>query len=173
MSEYNKLSRTGGRPGVLAFVGTPGESANGSVRASDRRARGVWSSTPRMIAPFRFLKCQGVLSRPRRHGCPHAGALSTNHEERPRSPTVFGWLGPMKLLHRITRRAKGIRTAVDAGMTTAEYAVGTIAAVAFAAVLSPRCPRWSRPPCGCPAELSWHGARWHGARWHGARRHGA
>jgi hypothetical protein len=41
----------------------------------------------------------------------------------------------MKLLHRITRRAKGIRTAVDAGMTTAEYAVGTIAAVAFAAVL--------------------------------------
>jgi hypothetical protein len=28
-----------------------------------------------------------------------------------------------------------VRTAVDAGMTTAEYAVGTVAAVAFAVVL--------------------------------------
>jgi hypothetical protein len=36
---------------------------------------------------------------------------------------------------RIAQRAKAIRQSVEAGMTTAEYAVGTIAAVAFAAVL--------------------------------------
>jgi hypothetical protein len=42
----------------------------------------------------------------------------------------------MTLLKRITRWAKGIRAhADDAGMTTAEYAVGTVAAVAFAVVL--------------------------------------
>jgi hypothetical protein len=44
--------------------------------------------------------------------------------------------GRMNLLKRIALRAKGIRTsASDLGMTTAEYAVGTVAAVAFAAVL--------------------------------------
>jgi hypothetical protein len=36
---------------------------------------------------------------------------------------------------RISRRAKVIRRRVERGMTTAEYAVGTVAAVAFAAVL--------------------------------------
>jgi hypothetical protein len=41
----------------------------------------------------------------------------------------------MNLIKHITRRLKRIRAGVDAGMTTAEYAVGTIAAVAFAAVL--------------------------------------
>ena len=42
----------------------------------------------------------------------------------------------MNLLKRIVQRIKGIRaTADDLGMTTAEYAVGTVAAVAFAAVL--------------------------------------
>jgi hypothetical protein len=41
----------------------------------------------------------------------------------------------MSLLKRIARRAKVVRGAIDAGMTTAEYAVGTVAAVAFAAVL--------------------------------------
>jgi hypothetical protein len=41
----------------------------------------------------------------------------------------------MNLISRITQRARRIHAAVDAGMTTAEYAVGTIAAVAFAAVL--------------------------------------
>jgi len=41
----------------------------------------------------------------------------------------------MKLLQRIALRAKEIRAAVDAGMSTAEYAVGTVAAVAFAVVL--------------------------------------
>jgi hypothetical protein len=41
----------------------------------------------------------------------------------------------MKLFARITRRINAIRAAADAGMSTAEYAVGTIAAVAFAAVL--------------------------------------
>jgi Protein of unknown function (DUF4244) len=38
----------------------------------------------------------------------------------------------MTLLNRIARR---VRASVDAGMSTAEYAVGTVAAVAFAVVL--------------------------------------
>ena len=38
----------------------------------------------------------------------------------------------MNLLKRIARR---VRVCVDAGMSTAEYAVGTVAAVAFAVVL--------------------------------------
>lgn len=38
----------------------------------------------------------------------------------------------MNLFQRIARR---VRAGVDAGMTTAEYAVGTVAAVAFAVVL--------------------------------------
>jgi Protein of unknown function (DUF4244) len=38
----------------------------------------------------------------------------------------------MNLFRRIARR---LRVAVDAGMSTAEYAVGTVAAVAFAVVL--------------------------------------
>lgn len=46
-----------------------------------------------------------------------------------------GWLDAMKLFRRIAQRAKGFRPTVDRGMTTAEYAVGTVAAVAFAAVL--------------------------------------
>jgi len=41
----------------------------------------------------------------------------------------------MKLIQRIAQRAKQVRSAVDAGMSTAEYAVGTVAAVAFAVVL--------------------------------------
>jgi uncharacterized protein DUF4244 len=40
--------------------------------------------------------------------------------------------GGMNTIQRIVRR---IHATVDAGMTTAEYAVGTVAAVAFAAVL--------------------------------------
>jgi hypothetical protein len=38
----------------------------------------------------------------------------------------------MNLLKRIARR---VRASVDAGMSTAEYAVGTVAAVGFAVVL--------------------------------------
>jgi hypothetical protein len=41
----------------------------------------------------------------------------------------------MNLFKRITQRAKDIRAAIDRGMSTAEYAVGTVAAVAFAVVL--------------------------------------
>jgi hypothetical protein len=41
----------------------------------------------------------------------------------------------MNLFKRIALRAREIGAAVDRGMTTAEYAVGTVAAVAFAAVL--------------------------------------
>jgi hypothetical protein len=47
--------------------------------------------------------------------------------------TCFG--DGMNLFKRIFLRVNGIRAAVDAGMTTAEYAVGTVAAVAFAVVL--------------------------------------
>jgi hypothetical protein len=48
----------------------------------------------------------------------------------------FASLVGMNLFKRIAHRAKGIKaTANDLGMTTAEYAVGTVAAVAFAAVL--------------------------------------
>ena len=36
---------------------------------------------------------------------------------------------------RLSRRLAHLRTSVEAGMTTAEYAVGTLAACAFAAVL--------------------------------------
>jgi hypothetical protein len=39
----------------------------------------------------------------------------------------------MRLLHQLARRFRAFRAlADDAGMSTAEYAVGTIAAVAFA-----------------------------------------
>jgi hypothetical protein len=38
-------------------------------------------------------------------------------------------------MNLFTRIALRIRATVDAGMTTAEYAVGTVAAVAFAAIL--------------------------------------
>jgi len=38
----------------------------------------------------------------------------------------------MNLVSRLIRK---LRTAADAGMSTAEYAVGTVAAVAFAVVL--------------------------------------
>ncbi len=41
----------------------------------------------------------------------------------------------MNFVSRIARRARNLRASIDAGMTTAEYAVGTIAAVAFAVVL--------------------------------------
>lgn len=50
---------------------------------------------------------------------------------RPTGRLAYG----MSLLKRIARRTKAVRAAIDAGMTTAEYAVGTVAAVAFAAVL--------------------------------------
>jgi hypothetical protein len=42
----------------------------------------------------------------------------------------------MNFLRRIAHRVRHVRaTAGDLGMTTAEYAVGTVAAVAFAVVL--------------------------------------
>jgi hypothetical protein len=42
-------------------------------------------------------------------------------------------MNPFRTLRR--RAWRRIRVTVDAGMTTAEYAVGTVAAVAFAVVL--------------------------------------
>jgi hypothetical protein len=41
----------------------------------------------------------------------------------------------MNLFQRIARRARTLRAAAERGMSTAEYAVGTVAAVAFAVVL--------------------------------------
>ena len=53
-----------------------------------------------------------------------------------RAACVAAWLVGMNLFRRIAQRAKAIRAmANDVGMTTAEYAVGTVAAVAFAVVL--------------------------------------
>jgi hypothetical protein len=67
--------------------------------------------------------------------CPQGGVASTDRAHT----AVLGWpsqlAGHMTLIKRIAQRAKTIRTAVDAGMTTAEYAVGTVAACAFAALL--------------------------------------
>jgi hypothetical protein len=50
-------------------------------------------------------------------------------------PECGASLDGMTFLQRIAQRAKAIRSRIELGMTTAEYAVGTIAAVAFAAVL--------------------------------------
>jgi hypothetical protein len=61
--------------------------------------------------------------------------LSTDWADRLRDWPRIGWLGGMNLLTRIAQRAKKIRHALDTGMTTAEYAVGTVAAVGFAVVL--------------------------------------
>ena len=41
----------------------------------------------------------------------------------------------MSIVTRIAHRARRIVARSDAGMSTAEYAVGTVAAVAFAAIL--------------------------------------
>jgi hypothetical protein len=68
-------------------------------------------------------------------------ALPTGRPNFHRSvaPTPWSWRSRlaerMNIFKRIAQRAKTIRTAVDAGMTTAEYAVGTVAACAFAALL--------------------------------------
>jgi hypothetical protein len=48
---------------------------------------------------------------------------------------THGSLIGMNLFKRIAQQAKRVRASIDAGMTTAEYAVGTVAAVAFAVVL--------------------------------------
>jgi hypothetical protein len=66
---------------------------------------------------------------------------STDRSHGLRKVSHLGLAGYMTLIKRIAQRAKRfrtavrIRTAVDAGMTTAEYAVGTVAACAFAALL--------------------------------------
>jgi Protein of unknown function (DUF4244) len=66
---------------------------------------------------------------------PQDGVSSTDRGFFSHAAGEPAWLFAMSLFNRITRRAKAIRAAADAGMTTAEYAVGTVAAVAFAAVL--------------------------------------
>lgn len=58
--------------------------------------------------------------------------MSTDLAGMLREGVVVGWLSGMNLFKRIVRR---VRASVDAGMSTAEYAVGTVAAVAFAVVL--------------------------------------
>jgi hypothetical protein len=61
--------------------------------------------------------------------------VSTDRSRNPAIGRPSRLAGHMTLIRRIAQRAKTIRTAVDAGMTTAEYAVGTVAACAFAALL--------------------------------------
>ena len=68
-------------------------------------------------------------------GCPQHGVSSTDSDRRVRARRDIAWLNDMTLFKRIAQRAKELRAAIDVGMTTAEYAVGTVAAVAFAAVL--------------------------------------
>jgi hypothetical protein len=63
---------------------------------------------------------------------PHLCSSSTDLVQRPRVAYEAARLAGMNLLKRIARR---LRLAADAGMTTAEYAVGTVAAVGFAVVL--------------------------------------
>ena len=58
--------------------------------------------------------------------------MSTDRVWVPRAAVRTDLLVGMNLLKRIGAR---LRSTVDAGMTTAEYAVGTVAAVAFAVVL--------------------------------------
>jgi hypothetical protein len=41
----------------------------------------------------------------------------------------------MSFFNQVSRRMSALRASIDAGMSTAEYAVGTVAAVAFAVVL--------------------------------------
>jgi hypothetical protein len=61
--------------------------------------------------------------------------MSTDHSRRVTADLDQAWLGGMSLFKRIAWRVRA-----TAGMTTAEYAVGTVAAVAFAAVGKPtRC----------------------------------
>jgi L-alanine-DL-glutamate epimerase-like enolase superfamily enzyme len=67
--------------------------------------------------------------------CPQDGASSTDRDRWLRALLDPGWLVGMNLFKRIAHRARAILTNVERGMTTAEYAVGTVAAVAFAVVL--------------------------------------
>jgi Flp pilus assembly pilin Flp len=77
-----------------------------------------------------------------------AGDLSTVARHGQRASRGHGWLrgveaaegpkaGPVTAAREVAHMIRKLRRLVrdDAGMTTAEYAVGTIAAVAFAAVL--------------------------------------
>jgi hypothetical protein len=48
---------------------------------------------------------------------------------------AVGKVHGMKFVDRIAQRASALRLAVDRGMSTAEYAVGTVAACGFAALL--------------------------------------
>jgi hypothetical protein len=100
------------------------------------------------MKPGRFsgrASCCPVLSGGRAHSAPvrriggrgpHRPALSTiavalarRRDER------WSTCRMTRLRTLVSRAACRIRSAVDAGMSTAEYAVGTVAAVAFAVVL--------------------------------------
>lgn len=75
-----------------------------------------------------------------RVSCPQDGVPSTDCGGLLHPVRFAGWLIAMNLLKRIAQqaqklRAQKVRVSVDPGMTTAEYAVGTVAAVAFAVVL--------------------------------------
>ena len=76
------------------------------------------------------------VSCPQSHGTPSARAVGTvgfeaSRQQRVRRPGRVA--AAREVAHMIRKLRRLVRD--DAGMTTAEYAVGTIAAVAFAAVL--------------------------------------
>ena len=68
---------------------------------------------------------------------PQDGVSSTDRDRWLRTLLDLDLLVGMNLFKRIVQRAKGIRSNIELGMTTAEYAVGTVAAVAFATVGKP------------------------------------
>lgn len=76
-------------------------------------------------------------STPLRPGARRAFHSPKGHEMNRHLPTAAGW--PYAVARRTRRRAlrlaRRLRLTADAGMTTAEYAVGTIAACTFAALL--------------------------------------
>jgi hypothetical protein len=62
-------------------------------------------------------------------GCPQGGPSSTDPVRAVRAPGWATRLAGMSLFRRIAQRAKVVCGALDRGMTTAEYAVGTVAPV--------------------------------------------
>jgi hypothetical protein len=66
---------------------------------------------------------------------PHGTISSTDRPKRRRRAGRGCFAGGMNLIKRISQRAAAVKRGIDRGMSTAEYAVGTVAAVAFAVVL--------------------------------------
>jgi hypothetical protein len=59
----------------------------------------------------------------------------TEHFDADADESVLPTMAPPRRRHLLARRWAAVRANGEAGMSTAEYAVGTVAACAFAAVL--------------------------------------